>query len=176
MLWLQLHWLTGIACGVVVGLVGVTGGIGSFEDDLRLALNPDMRTVVVAGAPTLSASQLADIVRAKMPDRVIQTIAVGADPTGPALVTFAPDEADGLLADPTRGEMLALNPSTGAILGVPQGDGFFLMVSQLNRFLLAEEEGKLLVALSTLSLILLSLSGFYFRWPRHLGSHGNCRR
>ena len=167
-LWLQLHWLLGIVCGGIVSLVALTSGIMSIEDELWLALNPGMRVSIEAGSPTLSAGQLAEIVRTRMPDRSIQSVAISHQRSVPALVILTPVESDRVLTDPARGDALALNPATGAILGTPTGDNFFQLVAQVNRFLLAEGTGKLLVVISILSLILLSLSGFYFRWPRHI--------
>ena len=45
----QLHWFFGITAGIVLAVVGVTGGILSFEDELLKALNPGVLTVQARG-------------------------------------------------------------------------------------------------------------------------------
>lgn len=47
----QVHWFLGITAGVVLALVGVTGGMLSFEDEILEALNPGVMTVEPAGVP-----------------------------------------------------------------------------------------------------------------------------
>ena len=39
----QVHWLFGITAGIVLAIVGVTGGLLSFEDALLTALNPGVQ-------------------------------------------------------------------------------------------------------------------------------------
>ena len=36
----EAHWLLGITAGLVIALVGFTGGLLSFEQDLKRWLNP----------------------------------------------------------------------------------------------------------------------------------------
>src|SRR3546814_16176837 len=45
----QLHWFFGITAGIVLAIVGVTGGLLSFEDELLKALNPGVMTVQPQG-------------------------------------------------------------------------------------------------------------------------------
>ena len=54
----QVHWFLGITAGVVLALVGVTGGMLSFEDEILEALNPGVMTVEPAGRAALSSSDL----------------------------------------------------------------------------------------------------------------------
>ena len=38
----QVHWFFGITAGLVLALMGVTGALYSFEDEILDALNPDV--------------------------------------------------------------------------------------------------------------------------------------
>jgi sulfite reductase (NADPH) flavoprotein alpha-component len=44
-LWFQAHWLIGITAGIVLAIVGFTGGILSFESEIQQWLNRDVRAV-----------------------------------------------------------------------------------------------------------------------------------
>ena len=50
-LWFQFHWLLGISAGVVLAVIGTTGAMLSFEEELLRAINPGVMTVAArAGA------------------------------------------------------------------------------------------------------------------------------
>ncbi|MFA7097697.1 MAG: PepSY-associated TM helix domain-containing protein [Gammaproteobacteria bacterium] len=38
--WFQLHWLLGITAGTLLSVVGVTGGLLSFEHEILHLINP----------------------------------------------------------------------------------------------------------------------------------------
>ncbi len=167
----QVHWLLGITAGLVLALVGVTGGILSFEDELLEALNPGVLTVEPKGA-TLAPQELAERVRAQRPDDRIQSLALSREPGKPARVGFAPrkDARPGPGGRGPRGESVHVDPHTGALLGKPRGEDFFRTTMQLHRWLAMDDVGKQVVAVSTVALIYFCLSGLYLRWPRRWGS------
>ncbi len=167
-LWFQLHWLLGITAGVVLAVVGLTGGTLSFEDDLLRAINPGVMTVAprseVPSPPLLLAR-----IQAANPDRTVTALSVYADPAAAARVTFAPPLApDG--ATPggprARGITRFVDSYTGVLLGEPRGQDFFRFTMQLHRWLAAGEVGKQIVGASTVALIVLACTGLYLRWPR----------
>ncbi len=41
----QLHWLSGISAGLVLAIMGLTGGVYAFEEDLLRLLNPGVTQV-----------------------------------------------------------------------------------------------------------------------------------
>ena len=45
-LWFWVHWLLGITAGVVLALMGVTGALLSFEEDLLRWMNPGVMTAM----------------------------------------------------------------------------------------------------------------------------------
>ena len=167
-LWFQLHWLLGITAGVVLAVVGLTGGVLSFEDDILRALNPGVMTVAPRGDAPAPPELLARI-QAANPDRTVTALSVSADPADAARVTFAPPpQPDG--APPggprARGITRYVDPYTGDLLGEPRGQDFFRFTMQLHRWLAAGDVGKQIVGASTVALIVLAATGLYLRWPR----------
>ncbi len=156
---LQLHWLLGVTAGIILALVGVTGGILSFETELLRLLNPGVMTVE-ADAPPLPVPDLLARVAEAAPDATVLTLTVSADPAEAAGVRFAAPDGG------PRGVQRYVDPATGALLGEPDGVGFFRFVRQLHRNLVAGDVGRQLVAASTVLLIVLSLTGLCLRWPR----------
>ncbi len=163
----QIHWFLGITAGIVLALVGVTGGLLSFEDELLKAWNPGVISVQARGT-ALSPDALVARIREQRPDDRIQSLALSRDATDAARVGFAPakDAARGPGGRGPRGESRYVNPYTGELLDKPRGEGFFRTTMQLHRWLAMDDVGKQIVAFSTVALIFFCLSGLYLRWPR----------
>ncbi|MFG1423746.1 PepSY domain-containing protein [Roseixanthobacter liquoris] len=169
-IWFQIHWFLGVTAGIVLAVVGVTGAMLSFEDEILAALNPGIITVQPAPAGPLAPDQLLERIRANAPGKTPTALMVSFDATRAARVTFAPPPppAGAPAAGPggPRGENRHVNPYDGALLGEVQGQAFFRFVMQVHRWLAAGDVGKQIVGASTIGLIVLSLSGLYLRWPR----------
>src|SRR5690606_17500406 len=159
----QLHWFFGITAGVVLSIVGVTGGILSFEDELLKALNPGVMTVQPRGQ-ALAPSALIARVRSQQPDSDVASLQLSAHPGDAALVASAPPPGE------RRGARGYLDPYTGGLLAEPRYQGFFRTTMQLHRWLVADDVGKQVVGASTVILVFFCLSGLYLRWPRRWGS------
>lgn len=160
----QLHWFIGITAGLVLAVVGVTGGIMSFEDAILRALNPGILTVAPQQAPLLSPDALLARIRVTAPEKTVSMLTVSTNPERPARVMFAPPPG----AQGPRGEMRYVNPYDGALLGPPSGQEAMRFIMGVHRWLAAGEVGKQIVGASTVLLIVLSLSGLYLRWPRNI--------
>lgn len=161
-LWFQLHWILGITAGVILAVVGVTGGLLSFEQDILRLINPGVMTVTPGQQARLSPDALRARIAEAAPERQINALSLVADANAAATVNFA-----GSGPTARRGETVYLDPYTGELLGTPRGREFFLDVMRLHRWLLAGDVGKQIVGASTVALIVLCLSGLYLRWPRH---------
>ena len=83
----QLHWFFGITAGIVLALVGVTGAMLSFEDDLLRALNPGVMTVEPRGE-RLSPQALVERVQAQQANAAIASLELSAAPDAPAVVGY----------------------------------------------------------------------------------------
>jgi sulfite reductase (NADPH) flavoprotein alpha-component len=176
--WFQIHWFVGITAGIVLGFVGLTGGILSFESDIQRSLNSSVREVDPPSSATpLAPAALVAAVREQFPDKRIASLALSSNPTETVRVTFAPDgkaQAVPVQGRP-RGESRYVNPYTGqAMVGASnRGEEFFRSTRSLHRGLTAgtfgnRDIGKQLVGAATLLCLLLTLSGLYLRWPRRM--------
>ena len=45
--WFQLHWFVGITAGTLLAVIGLTGAILAFEDEIVEAINPGVFAVPV---------------------------------------------------------------------------------------------------------------------------------
>jgi sulfite reductase (NADPH) flavoprotein alpha-component len=174
----QIHWFVGITAGVVLGLVGITGAMLSFEHEIQDWLNEDVRTVQAQPGPTLTVPDLLARLHAQSPERRILSIQIDpSEPTHAARVTFAspPTAQSTTPAGPPgrpRGDVRYVNPYTGQVNANPgkRGEDFFRGVMQLHRWLTWKDLGnqaigKQIVGAATALCLYLALSGLYLRWP-----------
>ncbi|WP_174977788.1 PepSY domain-containing protein [Pandoraea bronchicola] len=162
-LWFQLHWCFGITAGLVLAVVGLTGALLSYYEELTRAFSPGVMTVAVRDTAPLPIPELIARVHEAVPDRRILLMTV----------TRAPEDAVGVrlsIGDGTRGETYFVDPYTGQMLGRSQADVVFRFIMDIHRFLTVDGIGKQITAAATLLLFLLALSGLYLRWPRRIGN------
>nr|WP_314543060.1 sulfite reductase flavoprotein subunit alpha [uncultured Massilia sp.] len=163
-IWFQLHWLVGITAGTLLMVIGLTGALLAFREELLDAFNPGVRSVAVRAAPPLAPDVLLQSTQAAHPHERIAAITVYATPGESARVTFAPAPGQ------RRGETIYVNPYSGAMLPALRGDGAFEWIESLHRWLLLPREpGRAVLGTLALCLTGLALTGLYLRWPRRLG-------
>jgi sulfite reductase (NADPH) flavoprotein alpha-component len=154
----QVHWFFGITAGLVLALMGITGALYSFEDEIVDALNPDTLFVQPLERQ-LSLVEMVSKVEAQGRDKV-SMFRIEPDSNRVAQVWFQPPPGQ------RRGEMHNFNPFTGDFTEDAIGQDFFGFILNLHRFLAAGEYGKQVTAACTLILVFFCLSGLYLRWPR----------
>jgi len=155
----QLHWLFGITAGLVLSLMGITGALYSFQEEILLALNPTTLRVEVRPAGMLPPSQLVTRLEAQGLGKV-SNLWVMADTNEASRVYYAPPAGE------RRGPMRYFDPYTGELRGQVTGQNVFNFILQLHRFLAIGETGKQITGACTLMLLFFCLSGIYLRWPR----------
>ncbi|RAU49721.1 MULTISPECIES: sulfite reductase flavoprotein subunit alpha [unclassified Pseudomonas] len=154
----QLHWFFGITAGLVLALMGITGALYSFEDEILDALNPEA-LFVQPGEHQLSLGEMVSRLEAQGQDKVAMfRIEVAGDRAAQVWFKPAPGER--------RGEMHNFDPYTGEFKPDATGQDVFGFILNLHRFLAAGEYGKQVTAACTLILVFFCLSGLYLRWPR----------
>lgn len=152
----RLHWLAGISAGLVLGLVGFTGGLLGLEQPVLSWLNPALRVSVDGRAP-LTPDRWVAAARAAMPEHGVRSVA-----------WEGPEHAVGMrmARAGARPSEIAIDPYSGAVLGEERGAAFFATVEQLHRNLAAGPVGKQIVGASTACLVLMAISGLWMRWLR----------
>ncbi|MGY4492410.1 PepSY domain-containing protein [Pseudomonas sp. TE3610] len=155
----QVHWFFGITAGLILALMGVTGALVSFQDEILQTLNPTSLKVQVQDSGVLPPSQLVPRLEAAK-GKSISALWVENDTGLASRVFFTPPPGE------RRGELRYFNAYTGELLGRVRGEGFFGFTLQLHRFLAMGEFGKNITGACTLILVFFCLSGLYLRWPR----------
>jgi sulfite reductase (NADPH) flavoprotein alpha-component len=159
----QVHWFLGITAGFVLAVMGVTGALMSFEDEIMAALSPGVVTLAPSSTPPLSPDALVAAVMRQRGTGVTQLV-MHRDATRAAEVTLAPPKGQ------RRGEHVFVDPRTGALLGHPTGERFFRTVMDLHRWLALPGGpngiGRQITGFAAIALIFFAVSGLYLRWPR----------
>jgi sulfite reductase (NADPH) flavoprotein alpha-component len=155
----QIHWFFGITAGLVLALMGITGAIYSFEDEILEWVNPDALIIQAQGEPLAPVELVRKLEAATGLTVAILRVQTVGDKAAQVYFTPKPGER--------RGPMRNFNPYTGEVTGDASGAGFFDFVLNLHRFLAMGEYGKQVTAACTLILVFFCLSGLYLRWPRN---------
>lgn len=161
--WLHL-WL-GLASGIVVFIVSITGCFYAFQQEIKDALEP-WRFVEVQAKAFVPPSQLLETAQAYMP---------GQTPTGLTYSNAAGAAAVGFSSFENGKRSFTaifLNPYTGEFLQKQQaiGEGqfdFFRFIIDGHRALwLPYEIGRPIVGVATLIFVVLLVTGLVMWWPK----------
>lgn len=158
--WLHL-WL-GLASGLVVIVVALSGSLLVFEDELEHLFQPSLFTVQSpAGPERMSLDALAAMVHDKYPDYKLNNIEI--QPATNSTVTFY------LKTGKEKGKLLMVvtDPYSGKIIHTAAQDKrFFVVVRNLHRYLCMGETGKLITGISCSMFALIIISGLILWWPK----------
>ena len=167
----RLHWLLGITAGVVLSVMGLTGAIMAFEDEIMTASS---HGIVDVPARTADAVMPPDELLARFmeqsPDSIPIKLTVFPEPGKSARLVYRSRSAESLAAEEDNSDGTYLNPYTGEVLGKAVGEGFFDTVRSLHRYLLLPHNragvGRPITTFAAGCLVFSALSGLYLRWPR----------
>lgn len=155
----QLHWFFGVSAGLVLALMGITGAVVSFQDEILRALNPQVLTVEKQPAGVLPPAELVERIEAAS-GKTVNMLWVDTDSGNAARAIFTAPPGE------KRGPMRYFNPYNGQFMGDVVGQDFFGLVLRLHRVLTLDDVGRQITGACTLILIFFCLSGLYLRWPR----------
>lgn len=147
----NLHLYTALVAGVFVVILGVTGSIMAFEDDLDRIFNATLFTVQ-PGAQKLPLSQILDTLRAAYPGQRFNGMHIGS----------RPDES---YYTGVKGGQVFINPYTGQVLGTRPVPTLLGDIHQIHLRLLLGAPGKNIVNVVAFVLVWLVSSGVYLWWP-----------
>jgi sulfite reductase (NADPH) flavoprotein alpha-component len=167
----RLHWLLGISAGVVLSVMGVTGAIMAFEDEIMAASSHGIVDMPARTAdPLLSPDGLLARFIEQSPDSIPIKLTVFPEPGKSARLVYRPRSAQSLATEEDNTDGTYLNPYTGAVLGKAVGERFFDTVRSLHRYLLLPNNragaGRPITTFAAACLVFSALSGLYLRWPR----------
>lgn len=161
-IWFKIHWFLGITAGIILLVVGLSGAMLSFEKEIMNAMNKNSYTVLAQdGVERLSTKELLEKFQYQLPEAKINSISFSNDKTSSTIINVAGKEA-------RKGINYYVNPYDATILPELKGKEFFSFVLTLHRWLAfsgdAREVGKQAVAISTIALIVLMISGIAVYW------------
>jgi uncharacterized iron-regulated membrane protein len=159
----NIHLWLGLASGLIVFILGITGAILAFEWELRAVLEP-YRTVNVQETPVRSPLAL-------------KTIAQRHMASGKVLGIEYPSQDKAAVAsyfDADHYEILYLNPYTGVVLKHKNMNrDFFRIILNGHYYLwLPEEIGQPIAATATLIFVVLMITGIILWWPKNRAAAG----
>ena len=155
----QVHWFLGITAGLILSLMGVTGAIYSYEQQILKWMNPDSYTVQAIQNNKLTPAELYLHFQKQDPAIKINSITIAQESTTSSTVNIEKEGA-------RRGYNMMVNPYTAEVLPEVKGREFFNFIQQLHRNLTVGPVGKQITGACTLMLIFFVLSGLYLRWPK----------
>lgn len=160
----RLHWLLGLAAGLVLAVAGVTGALLSYEDAIGEIVDADLIHVAPRAEVPLGPDALLARFRAQRPEGVA-SLTLPSEPGIAAMVRLARDPATG-----QRPPSLYLDPHDGTVRGAARTEDAFAFIRRLHRWLLLPGDGKgwgrTLTGLSVIALLVLLATGLYLRWPK----------
>ena len=157
----KLHLWLGLASGLVVFIVSITGAIFTFQDEIRDATEPWRTVEAQAAAPMLRPSRLQAAALARHPD---------VDKNTTWVTYFGPERsATVFFTDPAGAStQVYLNPYTGRVLHEQDlRHHFFSIVQAIHMtLLLPEAVAKWVVGGSVVIFLLMLGTGLVLWWPK----------
>jgi len=143
------HVYLGIIAGFIVAIVGITGSILVFEDEIDTALNRPLFETT-AGKTKMDFAQVVPLVKEQYPQIRIDYI-------------YSPDDKPNstyIIYDYKTEQQYFIDPYTGRLSGKRLYEsGFIHVVTEIHRTLLVPVIGRYIVGLSSLILLILTISG-----------------
>lgn len=157
----KIHLWLGLASGLIVFIVALTGSILVFEEEIDSLINPEFYKVSSIGdlkkPIDYSIKKLEQHYSIKKINRIY---------------TFDdPERTIHVMAKDNEGEtqLFSIDPYTGKIIGsVAQEKRFFSIVTDLHRHILMDDIGKLITGYSCLMFVLILITGFFLWWPKKI--------
>lgn len=158
----KLHLWLGLASGLLVFLVAITGCILAFEHEIKSVVRPFQYVEPVANGVVLPPSRLKAIAEKQVPGKPARGVNYGEEGHSVNVPFYG--------AAPDYYYQVYLNPYTGEVLEVVDEESdFFHFILHGHYYLwLPEEIGQPVVAYGTLIFTILLITGMVLWWPKNL--------
>ncbi|MDR1460072.1 MAG: PepSY domain-containing protein [Campylobacteraceae bacterium] len=157
--WFNIHMILGLLLGITIMIVGITGALLSYRPEIMAVINSESLHVKKSVDAPLSLAELVEKVSKQSSNISISSLTVYSDETRSVSV--------GTISGRGRGAFF-VNPYTGEMLPSIKGGEFFAAVISLHRWMTFQgmnATGKQVVAISTVAIIILSISGLWLYMP-----------
>lgn len=158
---LNLHLWAGLIAAVFLTLLGITGSLMVFEDEIDRALNPKL-TWVTPSEKRLTLTEMKSRLEERYPGRTVLQFLISPRNAMAWRATLQSKASQDRLN-------VAFNQFTGNVLGTDSDhNNFVLYVHRLHLRLMMGDVGSSILSLAALLLLFLSLSGVVLWWPRKM--------
>ncbi|WP_293306639.1 PepSY-associated TM helix domain-containing protein [Pedobacter sp. UBA5917] len=156
--WLHL-WL-GLASGIVVVVLGITGCILVFEQEIKSLSSPWLFAEKPAGGAILSPSKIYQSVKTQLPGKEVHSLWYHGENRSAAVT---------INADST----VYVNPYTAEVIALVHHEDFFEFIDDGHRRLwLPDKIGKQVIGWSTFIFFILLITGLILWWPKKWNKAG----
>ena len=155
----QIHWFLGITAGLILSIMGVSGAIYSYDQQILKLINHDSYVVTAQQQPKLSPAQLYQYFQQQQPQIHINSITIASDPTISSTINIRKEGE-------RRGYNMKVNPYTAEVLPDVKGVQTFKFILQIHRYLTLGKTGSFITGSCAFILIFFVLSGLYLRFPK----------
>jgi uncharacterized iron-regulated membrane protein len=156
-IFLKIHLWTGIAAALLLLVIGVSGALLVFEDQIDAGLNPHIFRVQPQDR-ALSLVEAEAALEKAFPGHRILSFDIPQYPDHSAVARVSPQTGPGF--------NVAYNQFTGQVLGKIDNVRFTRKLHIFHAQLLAGRAGSEFVGWGAVFLLFLALSGIYLWWPR----------
>lgn len=154
-----IHLWLGLASGLIVFIIAITGAIWTFESEISDLVYPYRKVAIQNNKPTILIAEIKEQVKPYLKN-INAIYYLGKDRS---IQVREWHKINGKLIN----KYVYLNPYTGEVLKVKiNNPSFFDVVVELHTSLLLGEIGTEIVRYATLLFLLLIISGIYLWWPK----------
>ncbi|MDR7211854.1 PepSY-associated TM helix domain-containing protein [Flavobacterium piscis] len=157
----KLHLWLGLASGLVVFVVALTGSLLVFEDEIEQFINPEFYTVSTVGKSKKTIDYCTDILQKQYSVEEINRIYTYNDPERTMRILGKNSEGESII--------FSVDPYSGKVLGsVNKKNRFYSVVLDLHRHLIMGDVGQFITGCSCLIFVFMLISGMILWWPKKI--------
>lgn len=150
----KIHLLLGLCSGLILIIIGITGSILSFEQEVLAYLNKQTYKVPISTKEKLPTVKLLKTFETEQKNKKVDKIKF-SNIENKSFVIFSHD------TQTNKKLTHHINPYNSDILVKEKGISFFRTVESIHRTLLLKDFGKNIVGISVLIFLFLIISGIY---------------
>lgn len=161
-----IHLYLGLASFAVVTLVGVTGSLIVFEEELDRLIDPDFFAVDAgsrSGTEPMPVDAAIRLVEAERPGLAVRGVDFRHMPDGPYVLRADRTDAQGHVA---AARQVSVDPYAGRVIGERGALNPVALMWRLHADLLMGRVGQIILGVSAIILCISAVSGLVLWWPR----------
>lgn len=156
--WGKWHLYLGLIAGLIVSIVGFTGSILVFQDEIDQQLNPELFFVEEKGTYK-DYGEIMSLVNELHPELSPQSIMINKGGLNPTYRILTDNFQTEVFINPITGEIIDTRPRFGRFIG---------SVMELHRTLMIPVAGRFIVGAASLILLILSITGIRLWLPKKI--------